>query len=71
MTQVERNFGTKALRRDGVRCDTKGGRALWRLSVDKPGLAKLLIYYFVTAVSIRKANLLKRIAAHKQDYTVV
>ena len=29
MTQIERNFGTKALRRDGVRCDTQGGRALF------------------------------------------
>ena len=32
MTQIERNFGTKALRRDGVRCDTQGGRALLRVS---------------------------------------
>src|SRR5450830_267393 len=28
MTQLKRNFGTKALRRDGVRGDTQGGRAL-------------------------------------------
>jgi hypothetical protein len=42
MTQVERNFGTKALRRDGVRCDTKGGRALEGYPVDMPRLAKLL-----------------------------
>ena len=33
MTQEERNFGTKALRRDGVRIDTKGGRALYGVSV--------------------------------------
>src|ERR1044071_5916571 len=43
MTQDERNFGTKALRRDGVRCDTKGGRALYGVSGGCARLAKLLI----------------------------
>jgi hypothetical protein len=52
MTQIERNFGTKALRRDGVRCDTQGGRALYLAA--SVGCAKAceaascLIYYLLT-----------------------
>ena len=65
MTQDERNFGTKALRRDGVRCDTKGGRALYGLS---GGYAQACEAASFTALQrLQKLNT----AAHKQDYTVV
>src|SRR6187401_1505740 len=64
MTQDERNFGTKALRRDGVRCDTKGGRALYGVS---GGYRQACEAANFTAYCICA----RLIAAHKQYYTVL
>jgi hypothetical protein len=44
MTQNERNFGTKALRRDGAYGGTQGGGLYERALSETPGLAKLLVF---------------------------
>jgi hypothetical protein len=48
MTQNERNFGTKALRRDGAYGGTQGGGLYERAFSETPGLAKLLIFSTAT-----------------------